>query len=201
VKYLFLLACVVFGGSASAQQIDLDVYQAVEPKLKASYEKQLPLLHPFYDAHVEAFKKTNTVGNWADHLGFDDWVKMMFQNETNMAVSCAEDQKVSADDIKNETDLFKSAFVPCFARRTMAMNMFFRIDNLLITFNVGKFTKECEPKARLVRRESLPPYDFVKPANSEALGLYNFGAYLSCIFDIMGVPSSQFHIDPRILVQ
>ena len=125
----------------------------------------------------------------------------MFQNETNMAISCAEDFKISADDIKNETDPFKSAFVPCFVRRTTAMNMFFRIDNILITFNRGKFADECEPKARLVVRETLPPYDFLKPKNPDALRLYNFGAYLTCIFDVMGVPPSQFHIDPRALAQ
>lgn len=201
MKIVLLLTCLILAKAAVAEPINLDVYHAVEPKLKASYDKQAPLLKAAYDAHVADFKKTNSSGNWADHLEYDDWVKMMFQNETNMAVSCAEDLKVSADDIKNETDIFKSAFVPCFGRRTAAMNTFFRIDNLLVTFNTGKFVAECEPKARLVSRESLQPYDFVKPKNPAALRLYSFGAYLTCIFDIMGVPSSKFHIDPRMLMQ
>jgi hypothetical protein len=201
MKFLLVLVCLIASGAVSAQQIDVDVYHAVEPKLKASYDKQVTQLRVPYDAHVADFKKLKVAGNWADKLDYDDWVKMMFQNETNMAVSCAEDLKVSADDIKNETAHFKSEFVPCFSRRAAAMNAFFRIDNLFVTFNTGKFVNECEPKARLASRESLPPYDFVKPKNPAALRLYNFGAYLTCVFDQLGLPPSQFHIDPRMLVQ
>jgi hypothetical protein len=97
-----ILGGVIAAHFASAQPFDMEVYRAIEPKLKASYEKQVGPFKQFYDAHLAEFKKTNTAGNWADHLEYDEWIKMMFHNQTNMAMSCAEDQKVSADEIKNE---------------------------------------------------------------------------------------------------
>jgi hypothetical protein len=202
---IFILCSVV---GASPQQIDLGLYQAAEPKLKAAYDKQIESLKERYAAHVAEFKQVEAEykkqgklkGNWADQLDVDDWVKMLFHNETNIAISCAEDLKVSADDIRDgQSPAFKSGFVPCFHRRTEAMNMFFRIDNKLMNFRDDKFASLCEPKARLVNRESLKPYDFVKPKNPEALRLFNFGTYLTCIFEALGVPPEQFHIPPGML--
>jgi hypothetical protein len=202
---LFILCSVV---GASAQQIDLGVYQAAEPKLKAAYDKQLGDLKERYTAHVAEFKQIEAgfkkpeplQGNWADHLDGDDWIRMLFYNEANIAISCSEDLKISADDIRDgQSPAFKSGFVPCFHRRTEAMNMFFRIDNKLLSFRGDKFASLCEPNARLVSRESLTPYDFVRTKNPEALRLFDFGAYLTCIFAALGVPPEQFHIPPGML--
>ena len=140
-------------------------------------------------------------GNWADRLDAEDWLKMFYYNEASIGVSCAQDAGLSAQDFaKNDNELIRSKFLPCVSRGVEQMTTFFLIDNLLLTYNTGKFSAECEPKARLVNRErSLPPYAFLQPKNPDALRLMRFGVYLKCIIDRMGISPSMIGVDASLL--
>jgi hypothetical protein len=196
-------------GPVGAQQTEDALYHAVEGSIRLAYDQatQADATRKSYDRHVADFKRaqqqysTEVPGNWADRLDADDWLKMFYYNEANMGVSCAQDAGLKPDDfLTADNELIRSKFLPCVSRGVQQMATFFQIDNLLLTYNTGKFSAECEPKARLVTRErSLPPYAFLKPKNPDAMRLMRFGVYLKCIIDRMGINPSMIGVDTSLL--
>ncbi len=194
---------------ASAQQPEEALYRAIEPIIKTAYDEavQADTTRRSYDRHVAEFKRAQAQytgqvpGNWADHIDADDWLKMFYYNEASIGVSCALGAGLDAQELgKNQNDVIQSKFLPCVSRGVQQMTAFFQTDNLLVTYNQGKFSTECEPKARLVAREhSLPPYSFLQPKNPDSLRLMQFGVYLKCIVDRMGINPDVIGVDSSLL--
>jgi hypothetical protein len=194
---------------AGPQQTEEELYHAVEPNIRSAYEEAVKsgTILKIYNQHLAAFKKaqsqyaTDVPGNWADHIDADDWLKMFYYNEASIGVSCAQAIQLDAANLaKDQGDLYTNQFLPCVTRGVQQMGAFFQLDNLLLTYSTEKFSTECEPKARLVNRErSLPPYEFLRPKDPSSLRLMQFGVYLKCIVDRMGIAPSSLGLDPTLL--
>jgi hypothetical protein len=75
------------------------------------------------------------------------------------------------------------------------MNLFIKIDNNVMAFSKDKFSRDCEPAARLVARERrMPPFAYLKADNPDSMRLMAFGVYLKCFAD-HGMPIAAKFVD------
>jgi hypothetical protein len=202
-------AAFLASGPVGAESTEDALYHAVEGNIRLAFDqaRQADATRKSYDRHVAEFKRAQqqyssaVPGNWADRLDADDWLKMFYYNEASIAVSCAQEGGAKPDDfLLSDNELIRTKVLPCISRGVQQMVTFFQIDNLLLTYSTGKFSAECEPKARLVNRErSLPPYAYLKPKDPDATRLMRFGVYLKCIVDRTGLSPSMLGVDASLL--
>ena len=202
VLTLVALTICLMARHADAEESEEGLYAVAETKIKSMYDAAVATgsWKKPYEAHAEEFKRANkdgqVPGNWLDHATAGDWLKAYYYNMASVVVTCAEETGVTASEIeKQEGDAFKTKFVPCYSRRVAQMNVFLNIDNKVLTFSMDKFSRDCEPAARMVGRERrLPPYTFLKADNPESMKLMAFGVYLKCFAD-HGMPIGQKLVD------
>lgn len=195
-------AVASMAGRAAAADSEEAIYAVAEKKIKPIFERAISAggWKNSYEAHVKEFKRDNqdghVPGNWLDHVTASDWIKAYYYNMANVIVTCAIETGVTASDLdKQDGQAFKTKFNPCFAKRVAQMNLFLNIDNKVMAFSKDKFSRDCEPAARLVARERrLPPFAYLKADNPDSMRLMAFGIYLKC-FAGHGMPVGPKFID------
>lgn len=189
-------------GRAVAAETEEALFAVAEKKIKPIYDKALDAgaWKKIYEEHAEEFRRDNgdghVPGNWLDHASASDWLKAYYYNMANVIVTCAIESGVTASDLeKQQGEAYAGKFNPCFARRVAQMNLFINIDNKVMAFSRDKFSRECEPVARLVARERrLPPFSYLKADNPDSMRLIAFGVYLKCFAD-HGMPVPARFVD------
>jgi len=189
-------------GHAGAADSEEAYFAIAEKKIKPVYDKAIDAgaWKKTYEEHAEEFRRDNAdghvPGNWLDHASASDWLKAYYYNMANVVVTCAIESGVAAPDLeKQQGEAYASKFNPCFARRVAQMNLFINIDNKVMAFSRDKFSRECEPAARLTARERrLPPFAYLKADNPDSMRLMAFGVYLKCFAD-HGMPIPAKFVD------